>query len=294
MPEAAAVAKSGQSRGMGRGLSAILPRTSREDGTLRELPLDLVKPNERQPRRDFDKEALVALSESIKARGVLQPIVVRPLADGSYELIAGERRLRASRIAGLDAVPAIVRETADAERLELALIENVVREDLNPVEEARACATLVEDLGVTKEELARRLGRSRPRLSNLIRILNLPDAVLESIETGALSEAHGRAILECPDHDARRRLAERALRDGWSVRETERRAKLAKEGPAARPPKGELHPDLAEALATAEDALSSALGRDVRVKPRGSRFRVELELDDLAEAVELARRLRAA
>ena len=294
MPEAAAVAKSGQNRGMGRGLSAILPRSSREDGTLRQLPLELVKPNERQPRSDFDQEALVALSESITARGVLQPIVVRPLPDGSYELIAGERRLRASKLAGLDSVPAIVRETDDSERLELALIENVAREDLNPVEEARACATLVEDLGVTKEELARRLGRSRPRLSNLIRILNLPDAVLESIEAGALSEAHGRAILECPEHDARRRLAERAVSEGWSVRETERQAKLAKEGPAPRAPKPELHPDLAEALAGAEDALSSALGRDVRVKPRGARFRVELEVDDPAEAVELARHLRAA
>jgi ParB family chromosome partitioning protein len=295
MPEAAAVAsKSGRSRGMGRGLSAILPSTSREDGTLRQLPLELVKPNERQPRSDFDQEALVALSESIKARGVLQPIVVRPLPGGSYELIAGERRLRASKLAGLDSVPAIVRDTEDSERLELALIENVAREDLNPVEEARACATLVEDLGVTKEELARRLGRSRPRLSNLIRILNLPDVVLESIESGSLSEAHGRAILECPEHDARRRLAERAVREGWSVRETERQAKLAKEGPAPRTPKAALHPDLAEALASAEDALSSALGRDVRVKPRGARFRVELEVDDPAEAVELARHLRAA
>lgn len=294
MPEAAA-ARSAQPRGMGRGLSAILPRTSRDDGTLRELPLDLVKPNERQPRRDFDREALIALSESIKARGVLQPVVVRPLPGGTYELIAGERRLRASEMAGLETVPAIVRETEDSERLELALIENVAREDLNPVEEARACATLVEDLGVTKEELARRLGRSRPRLSNLIRILNLPDAVLESIATGALSEAHGRAILECPDHDARRRLAERAMADGWSVRETERQAKLAKDGGAARPARGgaELHPDLAEALAAAEDALSSAFGREVRVKARGRRFRVELDVDDPADAVELAQRLRA-
>ena len=195
----------------------------------------------------------------------------------------------------LDAIPAIVRETADSERLELALIENVAREDLNPVEEARACATLVEDLGVTKEELARRLGRSRPRLSNLIRILNLPDPVLEAIENGALSEAHGRAILECPDHDGRRRLAERAIAEGWSVRETERQAKLAKDGGERRPARrAELHPDLAEALARAEDALSEAFGRDVRVKPRGARFRVEIEVDDPAAAVDLARRVHAA
>src|SRR3990170_2976710 len=141
---------------MGRGLAAILSKSPREEvAVLRELPLELIKPNPRQPRCEFDDEALLALSESIKARGVLQPIVVRPLPGGSYELIAGERRLRASKLAGLDSVPAIVRDTEDSERLELALIENVAREDLNLVEEARACATLVEDLGVTKEELAR-------------------------------------------------------------------------------------------------------------------------------------------
>ena len=288
-----------KTRRLGRGLEALLAVTQSQEGTGRpesqvaQIPLTRIRPNPYQPRIEFKPEELADLEASIKASGLLQPVTVRRAADG-YELIAGERRLRASKMAGLESVPAIVRETEDSERLELALIENVAREDLNPVEEARACATLVEDLGVTKEELARRLGRSRPRLSNLIRILNLPDAVLESIESGALSEAHGRAILECPDHDGRRHLAERAVRDGWSVRETERQAKLAKEGRPARAPKPDLHPDLAEALATAEDALSSALGRDVRVKPRGARFRVELELDDPAEAVELARHLRAA
>jgi ParB family chromosome partitioning protein len=289
---AAAAARSGQARGMGRGLAAILPRSARDQAGLREVPVDLVAPNPEQPRRRFDREALIGLSESIKARGVLQPIVVRPLPGGEYELIAGERRLRAAQMAGLETIPAIVRDAGDEERLELALIENVARQDLNPVEEARACATLVEDLGVTKEELARRLGRSRPRLSNLIRILDLPDRVLELIESGELSEAHGRAILAHPDHDMRRRLAERAVEEGWSVRETERQVKLAKEGRPARPAAPALHPDLAEALSAAEDALSSALGRDVRVRPRGKRFRIEVEIDDPADAAELAERLR--
>lgn len=287
----ATAAQSGQSRGMGRGLAAILPRTAREEASLRELPLDLIRPNEEQPRREFDGDSLLALSESIKARGVLQPVVVRPLPGGTYELIAGERRWRASKIADHTTIPAIVRETEDSERLELALIENVARENLNPVEEARACATLVEDLGVTKEELARRLGRSRPRLSNLIRILTLPDDALALIETGELSEAHGRAILGAKDHGTRRRLAQQAVKEGWSVRQTEERARQAETPPRAPGGRPELHPDLAQALGEGEDALAAALGRDVRVRPKGKRFRVEFELDEPGDAVELARRL---
>ena len=152
---------------MGRGLAAILSSGGREEPPgLREVATELVAPNPSQPRREFDDEALLALAESIKARGILQPLVVRPLADGSYELIAGERRLRAAKIAGLERIPAVVRETEEGERLELALIENMARQDLNAVEEARACATLVEDLGLTKEEVGRRVGRSRSACSS--------------------------------------------------------------------------------------------------------------------------------
>ena len=152
-----------------------------EEG-LREIPLDLIQPNGRQPRRTFDEARLAELAESIRARGVLQPIVVRPLAGGGYELVAGERRLRAAKIAELETIPALVRDTEDWERLELALAENMAREDLNPVEEARACATLVDDLGLTKEEVGRRVGRSRVAISNLIRLLDLPEEALELIE----------------------------------------------------------------------------------------------------------------
>ena len=151
------------SPGIGRGLAAILPEASGEDvGELHELRVDLIKPNPNQPRKRFDAESLSGLASSIEASGVVQPLLVRPLADGSYELIAGERRWRAAQQAGLEKVPAIVRESERAERLQVALIENVVREDLNPIDEARACAALVEDLGLSKEELARRIGRSRP------------------------------------------------------------------------------------------------------------------------------------
>ncbi len=280
--------------GMGRGLSAILPRSAREEQGLRDVAVELIQPNPRQPRRRFDEEALAALAESIRARGLLQPIVVRPLTGGTYELVAGERRLRAARLVGLETVPALARETGDDERLELALAENMAREDLNPIEEARACATLVEDLGLTKEEVGRRVGRSRVAVSNLIRLLELPDEALELVESGALSEGHGRALLTCRDHDIRGRLALNARDEGWSVRETESRAREA----AGRPRPGRepvvLHPDLAEALGAAEDALTAALGHEANARPRGEGCRVHLDFDSPTEAVELAERLLAA
>ena len=278
-------------RGMGRGLAAILPQSHRDEAGLRQMSVELIRPNERQPRKEFGGEALIALAESIKARGILQPLVVRPLPGGEYELIAGERRLRAAKMAGLEQVPALVRDTGDSDRLELALIENMAREDLNPIEEARACATLVEDLGITKEELGRRLGRSRVAISNLIRLLALPDEPLAFIESGELSEGHGRALLLCKDRGGQRQLARSAVAQGWSVRETERRAKAWGQAPGAERAPIVLHPDLAEAIGLAEDALTAALGREVRVKKTGSGFRAELHFDEPREAIELAERV---
>jgi ParB family chromosome partitioning protein len=279
---------------MGRGLSAILPSSNaRDESGLRDVPVDLVDPNPSQPRGDFDEEALVGLSQSVKERGVLQPIVVRPLAGGRYELIAGERRLRAAKLAGLDSVPAIVRAADESERLELALIENMAREDLNAIDEARACATLVEDLGLSKEDVARRVGRSRVAVSNMIRTLELPDEAIAMIERGDLTGGHGRALLLCKDHGDRLQLAREAKLAGWSVRETERRAREASESPPKRRRRSRMviHPDLEEALAAASDALSAALGREVNVRPRGDSYRVEFEVDDPREGVELAERI---
>src|SRR3954449_5783892 len=257
---------------MGRGLAAILSTSAREETGLREIPTDLIRPNPTQPRREFDDEALLALAESVKARGILQPVVVRPLTGGSFELVAGERRLRAAVIAGLGQVPAIVRETDESERLELALIENMARQDLNAIEEARACATLVEDLGLTKEEVGRRVGRSRVAVSNLIRMLELPDEALAMVEAGELSGGHGRALLLVKDQAHRLRLARDARGGGWSVRETERRARELAEGPQLRrdPEPIVIHPDLEDSLGAAEDALAAALGREVRIRPRAS------------------------
>ena len=296
MAEPAAVPARGGGRGMGRGLAAILSSKGElAPAGLREVPVELVQPNPQQPRTKFDAEQLTALAESIKARGVLQPIVVRPLPGGAYELIAGERRLRASKLADLTTIPAVVRDTDEQERLELALIENMARADLNPVEEARACATLVDDLGLTKEELGRRVGRSRAAVSNLVRLLELPDDVLAAIGDSRLSEGHGRALLRCKDHAIRRRLGADALSGGWSVRETEERARLAEEGAGPRGRRAAdtsgIHPDLEEALAAAEDALSAALGREVKVRARNGAYRVEFELEHATEGVDLAERI---
>lgn len=279
-------------RGIGRGLAAILPEATNEDlGDLRELPVELVKPNPKQPRTRFDAEALAGLAASIESSGVIQPLLVRPLHDGSYELIAGERRWRAAQQAGLEKVPAIVRDSERAERLQVALIENMVREDLNPVEEARACAALVEDLGLSKEELARRIGRSRPAVSNLIRLLDLPDEALAMLEAGELSEGHGRALLAVQGNDARRRLARDAVRAGWSVRETENRVKLASQPKKRGNPRPDLDPESAAALRDAADRLESSLGHEVRVRPKGEEIAVEIRFAELDEALALARRL---
>jgi ParB family chromosome partitioning protein len=287
-------------RGMGRGLSALLAPPSVENGAAREselraIPVDLISPNPRQPRREFDEGSLLALADSLTERGVLQPVLLRPVPGGTYELIAGERRWRAAQLAGFESVPALVRPHDDTASLELALIENMAREDLNPVEEARACALLVEELGLTREDVGRRVGRSRVAVSNLLRLLDLPDEVLELLAAGHLTEGHGRALLTASDHEARRRLAREAVHEGWTVRQTEarareggRRTRAPPRGSAARP-----HPDQVEAARRLADALGRALGSEVRVAPRGDGYRVVVDLDDPAAAVRLAERIGA-
>jgi ParB family chromosome partitioning protein len=285
-----------QRRGMGRGLAAILAVSDREAEAeeLRQLPVDLIVPNPDQPRRRFDEEALVALSESIKDRGVLQPVLVRPLPAGNYELIAGERRWRAAGVAGLHAMPAIVRSDTTATTLELALIENMAREDLNPIEEARACEALTEELGLSREEVGRRVGRGRVAVSNLLRLLDLPDEALELIEQRSLSEGHGRALLTAAGNDERRRLARAAVEGRWSVRELEGRARgerpvIRTSRRRARP----LHPDQEDAIVQINDSLGSALGREVEVTATAAGYRAHLTFESLEEALELGRRLAA-
>jgi len=281
-------------RGLGSGLSAILPEVAPQAaGELHELPVETIKPNPNQPRTKIDPESLAGLAASIEANGVVQPLLVRPMPDGSYELIAGERRWRAAQAAGLTKVPAVVRDRELAERLQVALIENMVREDLNPVDEARACAALVDELGLSKEELARRVGRSRPAVSNLIRLLDLPDEALDLLESGELSEGHGKALLLAEGNDVRRRLARDAAKAGWSVRETENRAKLAGQPRKGRSTGPVLEPEEEAAFRAAADELEGALGHEVTVKPKRGHVSVEIRLDDLDEARALARSVSA-
>jgi ParB family chromosome partitioning protein len=284
---------------MGRGLEAILSvsaegRPAREQ-ELRRLPLELISPNPSQPRKHFDEDALESLAASLGERGVLQPVLVRPRAGGRYELVAGERRWRAAQIAGLAEIPALVREREDAEALELALIENMAREDLSPIEEARACAALVEELDLTREEVGRRVGRGRVAVSNLVRLLDLPDEVIELLDDGALSEGHGRALLLAEDHGARSSLARGAVQEGWSVRTTEARARESN-GVDSRPMGSSrriVHPDAAHAAREIAEALGGALGAEVKVSPsRDGGYRAELSFASPEEAIELARRLR--
>jgi ParB family transcriptional regulator, chromosome partitioning protein len=285
-----------QPRGMGRGLAAILSVSSPEaEDELRDLPVDIVVPNPDQPRRSFDEESLEALAESLRARGVLQPVLVRPVPGGTFQLVAGERRWRAARLAGLETIPALVRAHDDAASLELALIENMAREDLNPVDAARACAALVEELSLSREEVGRRVGRSRVAVSNLLRLLDLPDEALALLEAGELSEGHGRALLVAGGHDERRALARSAVAEGWSVRELEARARGQVKARATRRRRRTgsvvLHPDQEAALEELGDAFGNLLGAEAKVAPRGAGCRVEVAFESLEEAREAARRL---
>ncbi|MDQ1741551.1 MAG: ParB family transcriptional regulator, chromosome partitioning protein [Pseudonocardiales bacterium] len=287
-------------RGMGRGLAALLTPSTTSGGAgdrdLRQLPVELISPNPRQPRQQFDEAGLLALAGSLGERGLLQPVLVRPAVGGSYELIAGERRWRAAQLAGLATIPALVRVEDDAQSLELALIENMAREDLNPIEEARACALLVEELGLTREEIGRRVGRSRVAVSNLLRLLDLPDEALDMLARGDLTEGHGRAILMAAGHDERRRLARAALAEGWNVRRTEAEARAASEADPAGPvraARGAAHPDQVAAATRLGEAFGRALGADVKVTARGTGYKVAMTFESLDEALELATRLGA-
>jgi ParB family transcriptional regulator, chromosome partitioning protein len=249
--------------------------SGRPDGRLREIPVEEIHPNPDQPRKHFDEEALSSLADSIRERGVLQPIIVRPDAAGGYELIAGERRWRAARLAAQRTIAALVDGSVEgAGSLELALIENVVREDLTPIEEARTIAVLLHDLNVTGAELARRLGRSRTDLAHIVRLLDLPDDAIELIDSGVLSKGHGKALLTEPDHHRRRVLAQRAAQDGWSIRALE--AEIARgQNPRPKPPTP--HPDHHAAAARLEEALVKATGCEARARPHRLGYQVILD-----------------
>ncbi len=212
--------------GLGRGLAALIPPGEQDRATLEEIAVSAIIPNPRQPRGVFDDEEIEGLAQSIRDVGVLQPVVVRPLDGHQYELIAGERRLRASKVAGRTRIPAVVRHTEDADLLKEALIENIHRVQLNPLEEGAAYQQLLEDFGVTQEELAQRLGKSRPTITNAMRLLSLPPAVQRRVAAGVLSAGHAKAVLALPDRASQEQLADRIVAEGMSVRATEEVVRL--------------------------------------------------------------------
>jgi ParB family chromosome partitioning protein len=261
---------------------------------LRDLPIGLIEPNLLQARRHFDEETLQKLAGSLRERGVLQPVLVRSGPDGSYELIAGERRWRAAKLAGLQTIPGLVCPYDDALALETALIENMAREDLNPVEEARACAMLVKELGLTIEQVGRRVGRSRVAVSNLIRLLGLSEEILELMERGELSEGHGRALLGAKDLKRRRELADKAVAEGWSVRTLEARARDSKTVESA--PNGAVpatnDPEQDTTAMNIARVWGDAVGAEVVVRAMsGRRLRVELVFESPEGALAVGGRL---
>ena len=271
-------------RGLGRGLEVLIGGAGSAH-ELTELPVELIHPNPRQPRRHFEAEAVSGLAESIRSQGLIQPVVVRPREAGGYELIAGERRWRAAREAGVTAVPAVVREAGDRESLLLAVVENVAREDLNPVEEARAYAVLIDEFGLSLGDVSTRVGRSKPAVSNRVRLLELPQDVLGMVERGQLSEGHARAVLAVPDHDGRRRLARRIVQKGMTVRAAEQAARWS--GARTKPRRAAATADPALA-ARVREQLERLTGMPARVT--GSRVEIpfadETELAELAEALD--------
>ena len=272
--------------GLGRGLDALLGtpevQSTQSNGSV-SLPISQVEPGLNQPRKRFEPEALADLADSIRTHGIIQPLTVRRLASGYYQIIAGERRWRAAKTAGLEEVPAVIIEADDRKVMELGLIENLQREDLNPVEEAKGYQVLIQEYGLTQEEVAQRMGKSRPAITNALRLLALPEAVLILLEEGSLSAGHARAILAAPSLELQIQAAQQAATQNLSVRQTEALVKALQK--AAKEPKAPdpLSPGISIYLAEVEKTLSSRFGRKVRIVDKGNKGKIELEYYDISD-----------
>ncbi len=266
---------------LGKGLKALIPEGPSPQGVV-EVPLESIKANPLQPRKVFDEESLQELADSIRQKGVLQPLIVRKDEEG-YILVAGERRLRAARMAGMKKVPVIVKELTDPETLEVALVENIQRDDLNPLEMAEAIQRLVEEFGYTQEEVAKRVGRDRATVANYLRILKLPPPIKEALLKGQLSLGHAKAILALPSKAAQIELARRVIQRGLSVRQTEA---LATGGGSRQKRPGKQDPN----ILALEERLKRALGTKVALKDKGGKGKIEIEyysLDELDRLIAL-------
>lgn len=275
--------------GLGRGLGLLVGEADAETAGMRPdstLPLDQITPNEEQPRRTFKPEELAELTDSVKKNGVLQPILVRKKGNG-YEIVAGERRYQAAKAAGLTEVPVVIREISDEDVFKLALIENLQRSDLTPLEEARGYGRLIKDKGLTQEELAQALSKSRSAIANTLRLLDLPTEVQELVESGKLTAGHARAILAISSEEGRIRLAEKVVRENLSVRQTESLAPLFSVTEQDERP---VRPPLPQSYKRAARQMRLALDTNVRVKNVRGKNKIEIEFkseDELAHIVDL-------
>jgi ParB family chromosome partitioning protein len=270
-------------RALGKGLSQLLAEQT--DASATEIAIDRIAPNPRQPRRHFDAESLAELAASIREYGVIQPLLVRPVSEGSYELIAGERRLRAAKEAGLESVPVTIRSATGQNSLELAIIENLQREDINAMECARAYQHLIQDFGLTQEQVSVRVGKSRTAVANQLRLLRLPELIQEGVESGAISEGHARALLATDSPSRQLALYEKILVDGLSVRETERLAKAEPRPVAAKTPTTEAEYKDPVLIQTLREHFSAP----VRIQTDGKRGKLSIEFfseEDLTRIVE--------
>ena len=282
-------------RGLGRGLGALLGDAAlqTQEGGSVLLPISQVEPGLNQPRKRFDQETLAALAESIRLHGILQPLTVRRLASGYYQIIAGERRWRAAKLAGLREVPAVIVEADDRKVMELGLIENLQREDLNPMEEAMGYQALIEEYGLTQEEAARRVGKSRPAVANALRLMALPDAVRALVEEGRLSAGHARALLSLPRAEEQKKLAQKVVAEGLSVRQTEALAKrLARDREEMEDSGGEKPSDPMKLYRdAAAKELSARWGRKVSITMGPKKGRLEFEFYNDEDLTALLDRL---
>ena len=277
--------------GLGKGLDALFFDNAIDESTggTVKLGINEIEPNRAQPRKTFDEQALSELAQSIAEHGVIQPLLVRPLTDGSYQLIAGERRWRASRMAGLSEVPVVIREMSDSEAMELALVENLQREDLNPIEEARGFQLLMETYALTQEQAASRVGKSRPAVANAMRLLLLPESVIAMVETGLLSAGHARALLGLSSDAAMVKLAKEAVSRGLSVRQVEAAVRSASKKGGKKRSAPSIY---AESLS---HELTGELGRRVRIVEGAKKGRIEVEYygnEDLDRVIDALKKIK--
>ena len=278
--------------GLGKGLDALFADNAAENGKdVSTLRISDIEPNRDQPRKDFDEEAMLQLADSIREHGVLQPILVRPIDTDRFQIVAGERRWRASRMAGLTEIPAVVREMTEDEMMQLAMIENLQREDLNAIEEALGYKLLIDRYDMTQDEVSKRVGRSRPAIANALRLLNLPEKTAKMVRNGDLSAGHARALLSAEDENFINELAEKIVKTGMSVREVERAVKPKTERPAKTSTTSiQLEKDVLFCKEV-ETALTTELGRRVTVSPTANGGTITIEFFSQQDLGDIAKKL---